>query len=93
MISVRREEVASLLRDWKQEVDLRAVGTTCPMPHCGALVISYESADSLNEVLRPTTGRWDFVCPECAAEFSASKSDLLFQAVPREWLLSSVCHA
>jgi len=93
MFAVTREEVAKTLLEWKEEVDLKAVGTTCPMPNCGALVISYEPADSLNEVVRKATGRWEFVCPECAAEFIASKSDLLFQAVPREWLFADVCDA
>jgi hypothetical protein len=86
-------EAALILHEWKEEVDLRACATTCPMPRCGALVIAYEPADSLNELSRKVTGRWDFVCSECGTEFSASKEDLLFDAVPRQWLLSDISHA
>ena len=86
-------EAALILHEWKEEVDLRAAGTTCPMPRCGALVIAYEPADSLNELGRKLSARWDFVCCECGTEFSASQEDLLFHAVPREWVLSEVCHA
>lgn len=87
------QEAALILHEWKEEVDLRAAGTTCPMPRCGALVIAYEPADSLSELSRKLSGRWDFVCSECGTEFSASREDLLFYAVPRQWLLSDVCHA
>ncbi len=87
------QEAALILHEWKEEVDLRAAGTTCPMARCGALVIAYEPVDSLNELGRKMSGRWDFVCSECGTEFSAPKQDLLFDAVPREWLLSEVCHA
>jgi len=86
-------EAALILHEWKEEVDLRAAGTICPMPRCGALVISYEPADSLHELGRKLSGRWDFVCSECGSEFSASKDDLLFNSVPRQWLLSDICHA
>ncbi len=93
MNAVLRQEVELMLRDWKEEVDLKAAGATCPMPNCGALAISYEPSDSISEVVRLASDRWDFVCPECAAEFTSPSSDLLFQAVPRQWLLSDVCHA
>jgi len=88
----RREEVLAMLHKWKKEVDLRATGTTCPMPRCGALVITYEPADSLSAITGAAATR-DFVCSECGTEFSATPSDLLFQSVPREWLFSEVSHA
>ncbi|HTZ98595.1 MAG TPA: hypothetical protein VMB18_19485 [Terriglobales bacterium] len=77
----------------KEDVDIRAAGATCPMPGCGALAISYEAADSLIEYRRAFTSTWDFVCSECGAEFMAPENDLLFQAVPRDWLLSQVSRA
>jgi len=88
-----REQVALTLHEWKEEVDLRAFGTTCPMPNCGALVIAYEPADSINQITHNPGASWDFLCPECGAEFSAPRGDLLFQSIPREWLFSEVCHA
>ena len=86
-----REEVSMMLREWKEEVDLRGFGAACPMPGCGALVITYEASDSLNEVA--CGGNREFICPECGVEFMAPKGDLLFQAVPRQWLFSKVCNA
>ena len=77
----------------EQHVEMRACGTTCPMPGCGALAISYEAADSFNTLCRAHTAKWDFVCSECGTEFSAPKADLLFDAIPRDWLLSQVCRA
>jgi hypothetical protein len=91
--SLDREQVAFALHEWREEVDLRAFGATCPMPHCGALVVTYESSDSLREIIRSDGATWDFVCSECGAEFTAPRRDLLFQSVPREWLFSQICHA
>jgi hypothetical protein len=89
-----REQIALALRGWREEVNLRAFGATCPMPNCGALVVTYESPDSLNEIVRSVGATtWEFVCSECGAEFTAPADDLLFQSVPREWLFSQVCHA
>ena len=90
---VQRQEVAQILRDWKVEVDLKATGAICPMAGCGALVISYEPEESLNEMRRNGNASWDFVCSECGSEFSAPAGDLVFQSVPREWLLAGVCQA
>lgn len=86
-----REQMALALREWREEVDLRAFGATCPMPHCGALAITYEASDSIRAFVGANT--WEFVCAECGAEFTATRRDLLFQSVPREWLLSEVCYA
>jgi len=88
-----REEVTLMLHDWKRDVDLRAAGATCPMLNCGVLVIAYEETPSGREDFLQATRRWNFVCQECGAEFTAAQEDLLFQAVPREWLFSEVCHA
>jgi len=81
------------LNQWKQDVELQAAGAICPMPGCGALAICYEAANSLNEHCRTFTANWDFVCSECGTEFMAPKNDLVFQAIPRDWLFSQVCHA
>ena len=86
-----REQVALALREWREQVDLRAFGATCPMPHCGALAVTYEPQGSIREI--QGAGSWEFVCSECGAEFSAAHQDLVFQSVPREWLLSQVCYA
>jgi hypothetical protein len=87
------EPLGCAVRDSREEAELRAHGATCPMPGCGALVVSYEMPTGANEVLRPVSSTWEFVCPQCGAEFTAPKGDLLFQSVPRQWLFSEVCHA
>lgn len=86
-LSLDREQVALAL------IDLRAFGATCPMPHCGALAVTYEASDSLREIIGSGLASWEFVCAECGAEFTAAREDLLFEAVPREWLFSQVCYA
>jgi len=83
-----REQVLTLLHEWKEEVDLRAAGTICPMPKCGALVITYETADRLGALTRASS--MEFVCSECGAEFRTATDDLLFKSVPREWLFAEV---
>lgn len=91
---MKRNELMDLaISQWKEDVDIRAAGATCPMPGCGALAISYEASDSLNEYRRAVTANWDFVCSECGTEFMAPKGDLLFRAIPRDWLFSQVCRA
>jgi hypothetical protein len=92
-LDLDRRQVALALRGWEEEVGLRAFGATCPMPSCGALVVTYESADSLNEIICSQGSAWEFVCAECGAEFSVPRGDLLFQSVPREWLFSQICRA
>ena len=93
MNASQREEVATLLSNWKEEVDLRAAGAVCPMRGCGTLVIAYEPAESWNEARRRGKSTWEFVCSECGTEFTAPESDLLFQSVPREWLFAKVSNA
>jgi predicted RNA-binding Zn-ribbon protein involved in translation (DUF1610 family) len=73
----------------KEQVDIRASGTICPVPNCGALVVAYRAARKT----RRASVNWDFVCPSCGFEFTAFENDLVFQSVPRDWLLSEVCHA
>ena len=91
---MKRNELMDLpVGQWNGDVEVRAAGAICPMPNCGALAISYEAADSLNVYRRAVTANWDFVCSECGIEFMAPKGDLLFQSIPRDWLLSQVCRA
>jgi hypothetical protein len=92
-LSLERLETELVLRAWNEETPLRAYGATCPMPRCEALAVTYEPADSVNSVVGSSSGCWEFVCSQCGAEFMATKEDLLFQAVPREWLFSQLCHA
>lgn len=80
-------------RNWEQPESMVAAGTVCPMPNCGALVIAYHSAESINAITRRRAAVWEFTCPDCGFEFTESADDLMFQSVPRRWLLAEVCHA
>jgi hypothetical protein len=88
-----REQITLALHTWKEEIDLRAFGATCPMPDCGAMAVTYESSESLSGLVGSQRQYWDFVCCECGAEFSASPADLMFESVPREWLFAQVSSA
>jgi aerobic-type carbon monoxide dehydrogenase small subunit (CoxS/CutS family) len=85
---LEREQITMALRTWKEELDLRAFGATCPMADCGALAVTYESSDGLSALHNR-----QFTCAECGAEFSAPPGDLIFESVPREWLFSQVSSA
>lgn len=78
-----------MLGERKEQVDIRAAGAICPMPDCGALVVTYHPV----RAARRRTARWEFICPRCGSEFMAPKGDLIFQSVPRDWLLAGVCQA
>ena len=90
---LEREQITVALRRWKEEVNLRAFGATCPMPDCGALAITYETSDTISALVRPDARNWEFVCADCGAEFSAPPADLMFESVPREWLFAEVSSA
>ena len=92
-LELERQQVTRALRTWKDEIDLRAFGTTCPMPECGAMAVTYESSDSVSALVASERRYWEFVCSECGAEFSASPADLMFESVPREWLFAQVSSA
>jgi hypothetical protein len=87
------EERARQDREWDEADSVVAAGAVCPVPQCGSMVITYHPADSINAVTRRYTTVWEFVCPACGFEFEASSDDLIFQSVPRHWLLAEVCHA
>ncbi len=56
-LDLDREQITLALREWKEEVNLRAFGATCPMPHCGALAVTYECSDNLSGMLQSAVGR------------------------------------
>jgi len=64
-----------------------AAGAICPMPDCGALVIEYTSGDDME---RDHPERREFTCSRCGINFSIREDELIFQAVPRKWLLARI---
>ena len=64
-----------------------AAATACPMLDCGTLVVAYRSTDSAeHDDAQP----WEFTCPRCGFEFVVPEEDLIFQSVPKDWLLAKV---
>lgn len=64
-------------RDWDERDDEVAAGANCPTPDCGALV-------------RDDAEPWEFTCPRCGIDFAVPEADLIFQSVPKDWLLTKV---
>lgn len=73
--------------DWEQKEEVIAAGTSCPMPDCGALTVAYRSTDG---VRRDHSEHWEFTCPRCGIDFTVPEDELIFQSVPKDWLLASV---
>ncbi len=59
-----------------------ASGSSCPTPECGALAVAYGPFDS-GELC-------EFTCPRCGTHFIAASEALIFQSVPKKWLLAQV---
>ena len=57
------------------------------MPDCGALVVTYTPPDRTG---RDNAEPWEFVCGRCGVEFVAPEDELVFQSVPKDWLLARV---
>jgi hypothetical protein len=57
------------------------------MPDCGALVVAYRPTGRIGG---DDAESWEFRCPCCGVEFTAMENDLIFQSVPKYWLLAKV---
>lgn len=77
-----------MLGDWDEREEVVAAGSICPVPDCGALVISYRPPDRTG---RLNAKSWcEFRCSRCGIDFSVAEDELIFQSVPREWLVARV---
>ena len=72
--------------DWDEHDDI-AAGSSCPMPNCGELAVAYRSTDGVE---RDRSEPWEFTCPRCGIDFTVPKDELIFQSVPKKWLLARV---
>jgi hypothetical protein len=73
---------------WDEHDDVVAAGSICPIPNCGTLVVAYGPPDrTARDNARPW---WEFTCPNCGTDFTVPEDELMFQSVPREWLLVRV---
>ncbi len=83
----RGRKTHTMQHEWEELDDEVAVGAVCPMPECGALVIAFRAV----YVVRPDRIQpWEFACLRCGAEFDVPENDLVFQSVPRSWLLAGI---
>jgi hypothetical protein len=65
-----------------------AAASICPVPDCGALVISYRPPDRAG---RNNSKSWcEFTCSRCGIDFTVREDELIFQSVPKLWLLARV---
>lgn len=76
-----------MLHEWDESDDEVVAGATCPMSDCGALVLAYRPTDGRGRV---KAAPWEFTCPRCGIDFTASEDRLIFQSVPKDWLCEGV---
>ena len=77
-----------MLDDWDERNEVVAAGSICPLPDCGALVISYRPSDRAG---RDNATSWcEFACRRCGTDFTVPEDELIFQSVPKPWLLAGV---
>jgi hypothetical protein len=73
--------------EWGERDDEVAAGAICPMPECGALVVAFRvTSVTSHDHFEP----WEFVCGRCGIEFVVPEDELVFQWVPKDWLLARV---
>jgi hypothetical protein len=62
-----------------------AAASSCPALDCGSLVIEYRTTDSVQlghlEAL-------EFTCSRCGTAFTVPLGELIFQSIPKQWLLA-----
>ena len=77
-----------MLDDWDERDEVVAAGSICPIPDCGALVISYRPPHRAG--LDHTNSWCEFTCSRCGIHFTVPEDELIFQSVPKGWLLAKV---
>ena len=86
--SDRNVEADPMLDAWDERNEVVAAGSICPIPDCGALVISYRPQDRTGH---DNAKSWcEFACTRCGTDFTVPEDELIFQSVPKEWLLARV---
>jgi len=73
--------------DWEETENEEAAGANCPTPDCGALAVTYRPSDHSG---KDKDAFWEFTCPRCGIDFAVAGDELIFQSVPKSWLLAPV---
>jgi hypothetical protein len=77
-----------MVDDWDERDEVVGAGSICPVPDCGALVISYRPPDRKGRI---NAKSWcEFTCSCCGIDFTVPEDELIFQSVPKVWLLARV---
>ena len=64
-----------------------AAGAICPLPDCGALVVAFRAPSLISrDLIEPL----EVACGRCGIEFVVPEHELVFQSVPKDWLLARV---
>ena len=84
----RNVEASPMPDDWDERGEVVAAGSICPIPDCGSLVVSCRPPDRTG--LDNARSWCEFRCPRCGIEFAVPEDELIFQSVPKEWLLARV---
>jgi hypothetical protein len=73
--------------EWETRANEVTAGAICRTLECGALVIAFRATSvvRLNNI-QP----WEFACLRCGIEFVVPEDELVFQSVPKDWLLAHV---
>ena len=87
VIEERGGKTDTMQHVWEERDDEVASGVICPMPDCGALAVAYRPPDRMG---RDNVGPWEFTCPRCDIDFTVAEDELIFQSVPKGWLLAKV---
>ncbi len=72
--------------EWEERDDEVAAGAICPIPDCGAIGVAFRPKYIRGGYAEP----WEFTCPRCGIDFTVPEHELVFQSVPRDWLLARV---
>lgn len=76
--------------DLDEREELLTAVARCPLADCATLMLAYRSSVDIPAV---EDGAWEFVCPRCGSESVVPKHQLIFQSVPKSWLLATACDA
>jgi hypothetical protein len=77
-----------MLDNWEERDEAVVAGSICPVPDCGALVVSHRPPDRSG--LDNARSWCEFTCAHCGIDFFVPEDELIFQSVPKEWLLARV---
>jgi len=58
--------------------------------YCSVALVLLCQSILADGVERDHSEPWEFTCPRCGIDFTAPEDDLVFQSVPKEWLLAKI---